>query len=104
MNDKTKTQTAEISCPRCDGLGRRNEWNPDAGICYRCKGRTTVSINVPRHAAALRHLRARFVSLRAEVQAASDDNRREAAANILAKVTNDGIRLRAELDTARAAL
>lgn len=95
----TNTQNVTIECPRCDGAGRRQHWNPDAGICYRCKGRCSVTINVPRHKAALRHLRAKFCRLRAEAQAGC-----EQAQEALSLCVQDGRSVRNDLEAAGVAV
>lgn len=100
----TKTQaaeTVEITCPRCGGTGRRPlAWKPDGGICYRCKGRCTVVINIARHKAALRHLRAKFVEQREELRNAVDADTAEFLAECLNRTVESGLRVRSDLELA----
>ena len=91
------SREVQIPCPRCDGNGRRPTWKPDAGICYRCKGRKVVCVNLARHEAALRMLRRRYVHIRGLVRAGD-----ETWSDQLRSVTENGLRIRAELESALA--
>lgn len=96
-----KTETVTIECPRCGGSGRRPmAWKPDAGVCYRCKGRCTVEINVPRHQAALRHLRAKFVELRDALRSPEAGDDAEWLNECLNRTVASGQRVRADLEAA----
>lgn len=100
-----KTETVTIECPRCGGSGRRPmAWKPDAGICYRCKGRCTVEIDIHRHQAALRHLRAKYAELRAALRNPKEGDDTEWIAENLNKVTASGQRVRADLEAAGVAV
>jgi len=91
----------EMQCPRCTGKGRRQEWTPDAGVCYRCQGKGTVVIDLGRYERALCHLRARYRALRIVVLTDPSEEIRDTAQVELERVTQDGIRLRTELDKAK---
>lgn len=93
------SHTVEIPCPRCDGKGSRPSWRPDAGICYRCKGRCWVKVNIERSENALKMLRAKYLRLRAEARAGS-----ELAQEMLRYCIEDGLRLKYTLELARAEL
>jgi hypothetical protein len=84
-----------IDCPRCSGHGHRPEWHPDRGMCYRCRGKKEVRICVESHLAALRHLRAKYVSVK---KLAAEGN--ELAAEFLPYVIQDGLRVRQDLEAA----
>ena len=90
-----------IECPRCGGEGvRPHAWKPDAGVCYRCKGQGTVKINVEKHKAALRHLRAKYVRLRAEVRKLAEPHEDNVVVVALSYCVQDGHRVRADLEAA----
>jgi hypothetical protein len=100
---ETKTDAVTIPCPRCGGQGCRPEWHPDAGICYRCHGRSQVVVVISRHAGALRHLRAKYARVRARLAEATDADDQAQLREYLDLITADGIRVRSELEQAQAA-
>lgn len=100
MSETPTPPTVTIECPRCDGQGHRNHWNPDAGICYRCKGVCTVEINVEKHQAALRYLRARYRRLREQVRKLTHPHEYNTVVVALQHCEQDGLRVREDLEAA----
>lgn len=81
-------------------MGRvRARGSPDAGICYRCKGDKVVTVRVEKSLAALRHLRAKYVTLRNSLRS-HDPDVRELARELIAYCVQDGLRVRADLEAA----
>jgi len=94
--------TVIIPCPRCGGQGHGN-WNPDNGICYRCKGNRQVRIDTARHLKALGFLRSKYVRLLGEVRAAEEkggDEDIEFARRALGYCVESGLRVRSDLEAA----
>jgi len=98
--DASVSQTVTIDCPRCDGQGSQNHWHPDRGVCYRCRGRGTVEINVEKHKAVLRCLRAKYRSLRAEVRKLAHPHEDNVVVVALRYCEQDGRRVRDDLEAA----
>jgi hypothetical protein len=95
--------TVQIPCPRCDGHGENRNWHPDAGVCYRCGGRQVVQINIARHQAALRHLRAKYMSIARslrEVLELGVLSEAEELRTALGYCEQSGLRVRADLEAA----
>lgn len=90
----TSLETVWIACPRCGGHGGSPCWKPDFGICYRCGGNRKVRVDVARTMGALRHLRAKFVALRAAARAGED------VSEALSYCVSDGRRVRETLEAA----
>ena len=61
--------TVYIDCPRCCGKGFGN-WQPDAGICYLCRGKSELSVDLDRSARHLGYLRAEYVRRREVIKRA----------------------------------
>jgi hypothetical protein len=102
MTSSVQSKTAFIPCPRCGGQGV-GTWHPDAGVCYRCHGKTEIQINVQRHLNALRMLRAKYRRLQAELRVAFRSGSARTVgflAEGLRYTTQDGLRVRAELEQA----
>ncbi len=49
-----------VDCPRCNGEGK-GHWQPDFGICYLCKGRQVLKVDVARSERHLAFLRGEWV-------------------------------------------
>ena len=62
---ETKPETiVTFCCPRCNGAGQRAEWCPDNGICYLCKGKKLISVNIERGERHLSVLRKEYAAAR----------------------------------------
>lgn len=85
-NTVTLDSKVEIPCPRCGGQGHGG-WEPDSGLCYRCKGACKVTIDVGTYVRALCAKRAEYRRLR---KTGADPER-------LAEVEVAGTRIKAEL-------
>jgi hypothetical protein len=48
-----------MDCPRCAGKGGSIAWVPDRGVCYLCRGKATLEVDIARgerHLAVLRRV------------------------------------------------
>ena len=91
-----------IACPRCCGQGHGN-WRPDAGICYRCRGARQVQVDVKKTVGALHMLRDKYRRIRAELaeaRKAGNENVVDFCEEALRYCTEDGLRVKAMLETA----
>jgi hypothetical protein len=89
-----------IECPRCGGHGQREEWNPDRGICYRCRGHKTVTIRVEAYKRVLRMLRHRWVEASRRLKTMEpDDPDRNYVETVLRFTEADGRRVREVLES-----
>ncbi len=71
------------------------------GICYRCKGRGVVYINVQKHLNTLRMLRSKYRALYRELylaECAGDSTVANVAREALNYCTQDGRRVRSDLE------
>jgi len=69
-------KVVEVKCPRCGGQGSRVTWRPDQGVCYLCRGNTTLDVDLElstRHLAYLRSEYRRQVTALKAAQAAGED-------------------------------
>jgi hypothetical protein len=102
-NLKAKKATiVVIDCPRCAGHGQRPEWRPDNGICYRCRGKAEVKVDVDKYRGALMVLRAKYRRLAIQVQSSNGNG--SLAKDLLEMCVQDGRRVRETLDMAEAIL
>ena len=53
-----------VPCPRCGGKGGRPDWSPDQGVCYLCKGKCSLDVNLERGERHLEVLRKEYVRAR----------------------------------------
>lgn len=57
-----------VFCPRCCGKGS-GAWQPDAGICYLCRGQRCLEVDLARSERHLAFLRAEYRRARQEIRA-----------------------------------
>jgi len=90
----------EISCPRCSGHGVRPEWQPDAGVCYRCHGKRFVSVDPEIKLRSLVAKRRAFVAMVRELKTL-DGKEAELLKERLGYLVQDGQRVHTELEIIR---
>lgn len=88
-----------IDCPRCSGRGS-GTWRPDSGICYRCRGKGSVTIDLAASLAALRHARVEWKRVKANLDACTDPVEREWIAECLVLAEERGLKIREGLELA----
>lgn len=101
---KKEENIVYIECPRCMGAGQSQAWRPDFGICYRCRGRKAVRINIKSHRGALWHLRQKWLRVAKQLAKEKDPSEREFLEQHLAYIEQDGNRVRWELEYAESLL
>jgi hypothetical protein len=101
--DRKATTVVVIDCPRCSGQGQRPEWHPDSGICYRCRGKAEVKVDITKYRGALAMLRAKYVRLSAQLRSSKCQDR-GLTKDLLDMCVQDGRRVRETLDMAEAVL
>lgn len=63
MANKVET-VVMVPCPRCGGQGACEHWMPDNGVCYLCKGKRALEVNVERGERHLYVLRQQYKAAR----------------------------------------
>jgi len=92
-----------IDCPRCGGRGSSNFW-PGSGICFRCRGKGIVTIDVEAHRKVLNMLRNKYRFTRRQLRKEKDPYEREFLETKLGFIEVDGTRVSAELEYAETLL